>query len=122
MSDGELVQDKPKKPKPSPIHVDDRHGSEWPRIPRRGSVWTGWLTHREYNFIEASLRYEQSIMYDVARYLDSKDTNVERIFYTLVDAGVLFGSPTNYSVTAMAKILFDMTDQYMLQIDLGDED
>ena len=115
---------KPKK-KRSPwivVHADNRHGYGWPREPRSGAgnKWTGWLTHQEYNLIEFHNRFELDDMYAVGQYMNLNRNSAEHMFHRLRKAGIIDGEVACFTITDMAKILFDMTDQYILELDLGD--
>lgn len=103
-------------------HADSRHGDEWPKPPSSGvgRNWTGWLTHREYNLIESHLRYGIDNIYHMGEVMGIKHDSSQRAFYDLEEAGFLEGEVEKFRVTPMAKILFDMTDQYILQLDLED--
>lgn len=105
------------------IHVDQRHGDAWPRKAGWRGCWTGWLTYREYNIIDFCQRLGHSDMAEVGKYLGHNSPNsTERAFYNLVEAGVIEGTQENFTVTPMAKILFNMTDQFIMQLDLDHED
>lgn len=106
------------------LHVDDRHGVGWPRTPGSGrnKNWTGWLTYREYDIFEMCIRYEENNIYALGAALDVRNNTSNKMFYNLLDAGMVIGEPDLFEVTPMAKILFDMTDQYILELDLGGDD
>ena len=104
------------------IHVDDRHGDSWPRPAGWKGCWTGWLTNREYNVIEAHLRFGLTNLYEIGTRMKLKDTATDRMFYTMFSAGLIDGEIYEYYVTDMAKIIFDMTDQFILELDLGEEE
>lgn len=104
------------------IHVDDRNGDPWPLPAGFRNKWTGWLTYQEYNIIECNNRRDINNMYTIAKRFGVADTTGERIFHHLFNAGILTGAVECFQVTPMAKILFDMTDQYILEMQLDDED
>lgn len=104
------------------LHVDDRHGVEWPREPGAHFKWCGWLTHREYDIIEMRERFEIDNFYKVGDRLGVKYTTAERIYHNMIDSGIVLGKIYNYSISPMAKILWDMTDQYILQLPFEEED
>lgn len=104
------------------IHVQDRHGGEWPREPGKVYRWTGWLTHREYNLIESQLRFGHHDMYQLGDFMSLKRNSVERMYHSMVNAGVVTGSIDNFEITPLAGMLYQMTDEYMLGLDLGGDD
>ena len=123
------VQERPKKAKRKLkaitypiIHADLRHGPEWPRRPGQVVKWTGWLTHREYNLIEDALRYQTTDLYRVGETMGLKMSSTQRMYHSMINAGLITGTVDEFQLTPMAKILFDMTEQYILELDLGDEE
>lgn len=103
------------------IHVEDRHGEGWPRPAGYNKQWTGWLTYREYNVIEFYARYGVNNIYSVGKHLGVMGTSAERIYHYMREAGILTGPVENFAVTPMARILFDMTDQFILDMDFEEE-
>ena len=106
------------------IHADDRHGDGWPKPPGSGPSknWTGWLTYREYNLIDFWIRFAHNDIYMLGPRFDITHESCNRLFYNMVDAGLIEGETRDFHITPMAKILFDMTDQYILQLELEDEE
>lgn len=104
-----------------PIHVDLRHGEGWPKLAYK---WTGWLTYREYNLIESHVRFGVENAYQLGKPMGITHDSVNRMYWTMVECGILDpkGDIENMIVTPMARILYDMTDQYILELDLGDEE
>lgn len=85
-------------------------------------MWTGWLTYREYNVIEAHMRFGLTDLYEIGTRMKLKDTATDRMFYTMFASGILDGEINDFYVTPLAKIIFDMTDQFILELDLGGEE
>lgn len=102
-------------------HISKRTGDCWPRPARWKAKWTGWLTHREYDVIDFWTRFEIDNMHKMGSMMGIKDTAVERLFHTLVEVGILTGSVDQFRVTKGGLELFEMTDQFMLELDLGEE-
>lgn len=126
------VQERPKRP-PRPrselkpitypiIHADLRHGPGWPREPGRVPKWTGWLTYREYNLIEDALRYQTTDLYRIGETMGLMMSSTQRMYHSMINAGLITGVVDEFELTPMAKILFDMTEQFILQLDLGEEE
>lgn len=121
-----LKRSRPVK-KPAPLtstHVDDRHGDNWPLPPRSGArgIWTGWMTHQEYNLVEMYDRYDLNNIYAYGARMNLTTSSAQTIFHKMTDTG-LFTKTSNYElfyISAMGMMLYNMTDQYMLQ--LSDEE
>lgn len=125
----ERVVEKPEKPKPKKkresypsIPVDERHGEGWPRPAGFRAQWTGWLTYREYNVIEFRERFEIDNIHKIGQIFGIKSNSAERMYHNMTNAGILEGPADSFRVTPMAKILWDMTDQFILELDLGDDE
>lgn len=106
----------------SAIHVEDRHGEEWPKKPGWRGNTTGWLTYREYNVIEFVQRFDMNNVYTIGDRLGIKPSTAERMYQNYIACGLIEGPMVDFKITPMALILFDMTDQYILELDLSEED
>lgn len=115
--------------KPAPpvaTHVDDRHGNQYPLPPRSGvkGLWTGWLTHQEFDLIEMYTRLGQTNIYAYGERMGFTTSYAQTIYFKMLRTGVFMEGSTyeEYKISPMALILFNMTDQYLIQVEIEDED
>jgi len=113
------VKDKPVYGEP-PAH--ERVGDLYPREPRSGEGrnWTGWLTHREYDVLDAHIRMDINNIY---WFMSPKRSvlGCEKMFSVLSNLGLIDGECSQFYVTAIGHQLHHLTDQYMLNYDCGEE-
>jgi hypothetical protein len=104
-------------------HVNTRTGEGWPRVPGKHRRWTGWLTYREYNLIEFCKRFQCNDIFDIGTSMKLKQNSIERMYHSMVEVGIIQeeSSPNDFVITPDGMLLFTMTDEFILSLDLGEE-
>lgn len=104
-------------------HVNIRTGEGWPRFPGKHRRWTGWLTYREYNLIEFCNRFKCNDIFDIGTSMKLKQNSIERMYHSMVEVGIIQedSSPNDFVITPDGMLLFTMTDEFILSLDLGEE-
>lgn len=102
-------------------HATKREGGRFPIHPTEGRRYrtAGWLTHLEYDVLDMHVRMGVCNIYFFIKNTGPKArqrsaSGCDRMFTDFVSVGLLRGTKMEFEATETGLLLYQMTDQYLL--------